>query len=61
MMDLIRKVSFVNTRVRQGKWDYRETIPVHRITGSTVGIIGLGRIGTQFAKRVKALGRNNFV
>lgn len=56
MMGLVRKLCFVNEKVREGVWDYTETIPVHRLAGSTVGIIGLGRIGTQFSIRAKALG-----
>ncbi len=55
MMSLVRKTYLVNERVRQGVWDYRETIPVYRTTGSTVGIIGLGRIGRAFARRVRAM------
>lgn len=56
MMGLVRKVTLVNNDIRNGIWNYAETIPVHRLAVSTVGIIGLGRIGSQFAKRVKALG-----
>ncbi len=56
MMTLTRKVSFVNEQIRKGTWDYSETIPVHRLSDCTVGIIGLGRIGTEFAKRVNSLG-----
>lgn len=55
MMSLVRKTYQVNKRVREGAWDYTETIPVFRTTGKTVGIIGLGRIGKAFAKRALAL------
>ncbi len=55
MMSLVRKTYFVNRRVREGTWDYTETIPVFRSAGKTVGIIGLGRIGKAFAKRVMAM------
>lgn len=54
-MNLVRKVWLVNARIREGVWDYREAIPVWRTADSTVGIIGLGRIGRAFAKRVRAM------
>lgn len=55
MMSLVRKTYFVNRRVREGSWDYTEAIPVFRSAGKTVGIIGMGRIGRAFAKRVMAM------
>lgn len=56
MLALVRKVCFVNDRIRNGVWDYTETIPIRRNGCITVGVIGVGRIGCEFAKRVKALG-----
>lgn len=56
MMSLVRKVYQVNAEIREGIWDYRRAIPVFRNAESTVGIIGLGRIGQAFAQRVRALG-----
>lgn len=56
MMNLVRKVYVVNAEVREGIWDYRRTIPIKRNACSTVGIIGLGRIGKAFSRRVHALG-----
>ena len=56
MLCLTRKVSFLNRRVHEGVWKYSEAMPIMRLVESTVGVIGLGRIGTAFAKRAKALG-----
>ncbi len=55
MMAVTRKVPQANAQVHSGKWDYAEMIPVHRLSTLTVGVIGLGRIGQAFAKRVHAL------
>lgn len=58
MMALTRKVVLNNNLVRQGIWDYSKSIPIFRHGVQTVGIIGVGRIGRQFAKRVHSLGCN---
>lgn len=36
-------------------WNYRAVQPVHRIAGRTMGIVGLGRIGSATALRAKGL------
>lgn len=56
MMSLVRKIHLIAPMVKDGIWDYTKTIPVYRNKVQTVGIIGVGRIGSAFAKRVHALG-----
>ncbi len=56
MMCLTRKVAFTNSLIRKGIWDYRREIPIYRMSVMTVGIYGIGRIGSEFAKRVHAMG-----
>ncbi len=56
MLALTRKIPFMNKLVKDGTWDYSKSIPVYRHSVQTVGIIGLGRIGTAFAHKVHALG-----
>lgn len=56
MMCLTRKVSFTNSLIRKDIWDYRKEIPIYRMSAATVGIYGIGRIGSEFAKRVHAMG-----
>lgn len=58
MMTLIRKIYKIVPCVKSGEWDYTKVIPIQRNRLKTVGIIGLGRIGSAFAKRVKSLGCN---
>ncbi len=53
---LARKVVFCNERVKSGVWNYQEAIPIYRLSTQTVGVIGVGRIGTAFAERAKAFG-----
>ena len=51
---LVRKLYMTNSDIRQGTWNFIKTVPVRRISCLTVGIIGLGRIGSQYAKRMHA-------
>ena len=48
-----KRLSFNDRRVRTGEWPMLPSFPVR---GTTVGILGLGRIGRSFATRVRALG-----
>lgn len=45
--------------IRQGLWGAQAaTDPVHRVNGSTLLVIGVGRIGTAVVKKAGALGMN---
>ncbi|MFT9077058.1 C-terminal binding protein [Ethanoligenens sp.] len=45
--------------VSEGLWGAQAvTAPVHRVTGSTLLVVGVGRIGTAVAKKARALGMN---
>ena len=57
MMSLTRKTIVSNSLIRKGIWDYQKGIPIFRLTDATIGICGVGRIGTAFAERVKPLCR----
>jgi D-3-phosphoglycerate dehydrogenase / 2-oxoglutarate reductase len=56
MLSMTRKIPQMSELVRKGIWDYQKSIPIYRHSEQTVGVIGLGRIGTSFARKVQALG-----
>ncbi len=56
MMALTRKVVLSSNLIRGGIWDYQKGIPIHRFSEATIGICGVGRIGSEFAKRARSLG-----
>lgn len=51
-----RAIVKMNRYTKTEKWDFREAIPVLRFSRMTVGVIGLGRIGRNFAQKMHALG-----
>ena len=56
MLSLTRKTYMFGNMTRAGVWNYIESVPVHRLSTRTVGILGVGRIGAAFARRVHTLG-----
>ncbi len=56
MLCLTRKIAYASSLVKQGKWDFRLMYPVHRHQEQTIGIIGVGRIGSAMAHKTHALG-----
>lgn len=58
MLSLTRKIVLMNDYTRKGKWDYTKSIPIRRNSTLTVGVVGLGRIGKNFAKKAHALDCN---
>lgn len=58
MLSLTRGIALMNSRLRaaEGPWMYWQAAPLERHRGKTIGLIGLGRIGTATALRAQALG-----
>jgi D-3-phosphoglycerate dehydrogenase / 2-oxoglutarate reductase len=55
-LSLARKLHELVPHVREGGWDYKQARPIYSFRNRRFGIIGLGRIGRQSAKRAQALG-----
>ena len=53
MITLLRSVQLSNIRMHKGEW---ERYFGRRIANTTIGVIGLGRIGTRVLNRLKAFG-----
>ena len=53
MITLLRSVQLSNIRMHKGEW---ERYLGKRIANTTIGVIGLGRIGTRVLNRLKAFG-----
>lgn len=59
MLAITRKFPILERATREGRWDdWTAAEPIYRLRGRTLGIVGLGRIGTAVALRAKPLGLN---
>ena len=56
MLCLTRKVAMASSLVKAGQWDFRLMHPIHRHQVQTIGIVGLGRIGSAMAHKTHAMG-----
>ncbi len=52
---LARKMVLANLSIRKGNWNKKECLGIE-ISGKTLGIIGMGRIGQVLAQKASALG-----
>lgn len=55
MLSLARRIPQADAAVRAGRWD-RKGLVGTEVYGKTLGIVGLGRIGLEVARRARALG-----
>jgi D-3-phosphoglycerate dehydrogenase / 2-oxoglutarate reductase len=48
-----RRILSYDRKVRQKGWGYQTEWPIRRLSKQKVGVVGIGRIGAQFAARIK--------
>lgn len=53
---LARHVCSYDTAVRAGNWELKTGMPMFRISGRTLGILGFGKIGRTLAVKARGLG-----
>jgi D-3-phosphoglycerate dehydrogenase len=56
MLALAKDLNALDRAVRDGRWSARDELELWDVGGTTVGVIGLGRIGRRVAALVQALG-----
>ena len=57
MLSLSRNIAAANQSLVEGRWD-RKKFMGSQLAGKTVGIVGMGRIGREFASRAKSFDMN---
>jgi D-3-phosphoglycerate dehydrogenase / 2-oxoglutarate reductase len=56
LLALARKVPFSNALVQQGRWEMPAVVPIRRLEGQILGLVGLGNIPRQVVPKAKAFG-----
>jgi len=56
LLALARKIPFANSRAHAGRWEMPAVVPIHRLRGSVLGLVGFGRISQSVAPKAKAFG-----
>jgi D-3-phosphoglycerate dehydrogenase / 2-oxoglutarate reductase len=56
LLALARKVPLANSLVQAGRWEMAAVAPIHRLSGQTLGLVGLGNIPRALVPKAKAFG-----
>jgi D-3-phosphoglycerate dehydrogenase / 2-oxoglutarate reductase len=56
LLALARKIPFANSRAHAGRWEMPAVVPIYRLRGSVLGLVGFGRIPQVVAPKAKTFG-----
>ena len=56
LLALVRKIPLANARVQAGEWQMPSVVPIHRLRGTVLGLVGFGRIPQLLAPKAQAFG-----
>jgi D-3-phosphoglycerate dehydrogenase len=56
LLALARKIPFSNRLVQAGRWEMPAVVPIHRLAGRVLGLVGFGNIPRALAPKAKAFG-----
>ncbi len=56
LLTVARATARLDAAVRAGRWDVGGVMPLHRIAGRLLGVVGFGAIGRAVARKARALG-----
>ena len=56
LLALARKIPFANKLVQSGRWELPPVVPLHRLEGQVLGLIGFGNIPRAVVPKAKAFG-----
>lgn len=56
LLSAVRKIPFANSMVHAGRWEMPAVVPIHRLRGTILGLLGFGRIPQLVAPKAQAFG-----
>lgn len=56
ILSLVRKIVFINNKVKENIWNFNLAKPIKRLSGQKIGIVGFGNIAKKVAKIGKVFG-----
>jgi D-3-phosphoglycerate dehydrogenase / 2-oxoglutarate reductase len=56
LLALARKIPFSNRLVQSGRWEMPAVVPIHRLRGRVLGLVGFGNIPREVAPKAQAFG-----
>lgn len=56
LLAIVRKIPLANARVQAGEWQMPSVVPIHRLRGTVLGLVGFGRIPQLLAPKAQAFG-----
>jgi D-3-phosphoglycerate dehydrogenase len=58
IFNLMRKTTLLSNDVKSGNWDFQICRPIRRMKDLTLGVVGIGRIGSAVARKANGMGWN---
>jgi D-3-phosphoglycerate dehydrogenase len=56
LLSLVRKIPLSNAQVHAGRWEMKAVVPIHRLRGTVLGLVGFGRIPQLLAPKAQSFG-----
>jgi len=56
LLSLARKIPFSDSMVKSGRWEMPAVVPIRRLKGRTLGLIGIGNIAQAIVGKAQAFG-----
>jgi len=56
LLAVVRKIPLSNAQVHAGQWQMKAVVPIHRLRGTVLGLVGFGRIPQLVAPKAQSFG-----